>query len=146
MLFPFSQLLYRASKRLPAAAYLRPQIAGLGDAARHHAQGKRPGTGFAPFEFIPSAWRRHRSAGLGAHGVGRRERRAVRISPGVDEDAPTTVDLAEFLCEVAWIAAHERRTNRLCEPPDFAEAGGGVEWYDDMESLRTRCLDPACQA
>src|SRR5262245_17038518 len=113
MLFPFSQLLYRAAKRLPAAAHLGPQIAGLGYPASHRAQRKRPGAGFTPFELIPGARRRHRGAGHGAHGVGRRERRTVCVPPGVDEDAPTPVDLAEFLCEAARIAAYERRTNRV---------------------------------
>ena len=104
------------------------------------------GADLAALDLLPGARRGHGCAPLGAHRVGRRERRAVAVAPGVDEDPAAAVHLVELLREVLRIANHEQRSDRMGESGDVAGVGVAVERHDDVEALGAGRLDPARQA
>ena len=97
----------------------------------------------ARLDLLPRARRRHRRPGLRANGVGRRERRAVAVAPGVDENPSAAIALGEFLREVIRIPLNQQRAHGVGEPGHPAEFQFAVDRHDDVEALRAGRLDPA---
>src|ERR1051325_6292701 len=98
-----------------------PQVADIRDAFAHVAQGERSWSNFAALEFVPRTGRRDWRTGLRAHRVSRRVRRAVAVAPGVDENATTAIDFAEFLREVVRIALDHNRADPVRKTRDHTK-------------------------
>ena len=84
-----------------AALRVRALLGDLGldcrDPVRHVADGEGSRPDRAGLDLLPRAGRRDRSARTGADGVRRGKRRAVAVSPDVDEDAAAAVGLGELV-------------------------------------------------
>src|SRR5439155_8499919 len=112
--------------------HVRPQVSDLRDTGGHRPQreGSRPYG--APLELLPRARCGHRRARPGTHRIRHGERRAVAVAPGVDENAPAAVRLAELLREALRTARDEHRAGGVCEFGDIAEGGRAVQWNGDV--------------
>src|SRR6187431_645076 len=81
----------RLRQRPLLAQHVGPEVAGLLDPRRHVRERESAGIDRALFDLLPRARRRHRRAALRAHGVGRRERRAIAVAAGVDVDPAVAI-------------------------------------------------------
>src|SRR5690349_12815122 len=111
-----------------------PQVAFGRDSRRHGAQGESLRGDLAGFYFLPGARGRNRCAGFGANGVGCRERRAVAVASGVDENATAAIDLTELLRQMRRIAADEQLSYLMGETLHLAKLRFTIEWHGDVEA------------
>ncbi len=130
--------------RLPA--HVGPHVTDLGDACGHCSQREGSRTHLPALHLFPRARCRYRCTGLRAHGVRRRERRTVAVPSGVDENAPTPIDLAELLRQMVRIALDQHSTDAMREARDSPHIGLAVQRNDDVKSLGAGGLHPACQS
>ena len=101
----------------------------------------------SPFlDFLPRARRRDGRAFPGANRIRRGERRAVSVAPGIDEDAPAAIGLAELLRQSLRIARHQHRADLVRELVDVAEVRLAVQRHDDVKALGAGGLDPALES
>ena len=92
-----AQTLDRRPQRPLSFAHIGPQVAYLRHTIGHVAERECLWFDRAAFDLFPRAGSGHRRPSLGADSIRGGERRAVAVSACVDEDASTTVGLAEFL-------------------------------------------------